>query len=332
MSTSKRPLARLPKAHLHLHFEGAMRPSTLAELCERDGRRLPEVGTVMGTFAAFQERYVAARSSLATPTDLARLVDEIVEDNRSDGAVWVEIGVNVWDHSRIGSPREVLELLIEAGRNASDRTGVGVGWMVTADRTASPETAVEQAELATAVGPGQHVVALGLANDEAASAPEQFGEAFAVAGSAGLLRTPHAGEHRGPESVRAAVEVLGANRIQHGVRAIEDPSVVELLATEQICLDVCPTSNVCLSVVPEVAEHPLPDLLGSGVPCSINADDPLLFGPGLLAEYELCRNDLGMTDVDLAGCARASILHSAAPEALKATALSGIEAWLAMDE
>ncbi len=326
MPTSPRSLVDLPKAHLHLHFEGAMRPSTLAELCDRQGTPLPAIGGAMGTFAAFQQVYDAARSSLTTSEDMTRLVHEIAEDARRDGAVWVEVAVNVWDHLALGSPAELMELLVTAGHDAAVQHRVGLGWMVTADRTRSPEMAVEQAHLAAAFAE-RGVVAFGLANDESASPPELFTEAFGVAREAGLLSTPHAGEHRGPESVWVAVHELRADRVQHGVRAVEDPAVVDQLATAQVCLDVCPTSNVCLSVVPDLASHPLPGLIRAGVPCSINADDPLLFGPGLLDEYGLCRDGLGCSDQELATCARASVAHSGAPQTLKEGAGLAIDQW-----
>jgi adenosine deaminase len=327
MPPSPRSLADLPKAHLHLHFEGAMRPATLAELCDRAAMPVPTLGGAMGTFAAFQELYEAARTSLTAPDDLVRLVHEIAEDGRRDGAVWLEIGVNVWDHRRIGRPAEVLELLVVAGQGAAQATGVGLGWLVTADRTAPPEVAVEQARLAARFA-GRGVVAFGLANDESAGAPELFADAFDIARAAGLLSAPHAGEHRGPESVRVAVTELGAHRIQHGVRAVDDPGLVELLAEAQVCLDVCPTSNVCLSVVPDLATHPLPALVRAGVPCTINADDPLLFGSSLLEEYELSRGVLWCTDDELAACARASIRHSGAPRAWKDRTARAIDGWL----
>ena len=140
MSATPRPLVDLPKAHLHLHFEGAMRPATLRQLCQRNGTTVPAVGGALGTFAAFQELYEAARSALTDADDLRRLVREIAEDAGRDGAVWVEIGVNVWDHLELGSADAVLELLIAAGRETAAATGVEVGWMVTADRTFPPRS------------------------------------------------------------------------------------------------------------------------------------------------------------------------------------------------
>jgi adenosine deaminase len=186
---------------------------------------------------------------------------------------------------------------------------------------------MEQALLAAQFA-GEGVVSFGLANDESAAGPEPFAPAFAVARSAGLLSAPHAGEHRGPESVSGAVDALGAHRVQHGVRAIEDSTLVTRLADRRICLDVCPTSNLLLSVAPDIQSHPLPHLLAAGVACSINADDPLLFGVGLLDEYELCRSDLGLDDATLAACARSSIEHSGAPERVRLQGVEGIASWL----
>ena len=205
---------------------------------------------------------------------------------------------------------------------------MGVGWLITADRTLSPELAVEQAEVASR-NSGRGVVAFGLANDESAGAPELFAEAFAIARAGGLIAAPHAGEHGGPDSVRSAVETLGADRIQHGVRAIEDDSLIARLVDSRICLDVCPTSNVALSVVTDHRDHPLSALLARGVACSINADDPLLFGVGLLDEYTLCRDILELDTTALAGCARASIEHSGAPIELKTRSQGAIDRWLA---
>jgi adenosine deaminase len=219
-------------------------------------------------------------------------------------------------------------MALDAIAGASARTGVTAGLMIAADRTRSPDDAVEQALLAARYA-GQGVVAFGLANDEQGHPPKPFEEAFRIAREAGLLSTPHAGELAGPASVRGALDVLGADRIEHGVRAVEDPALLQRLADEQVCLDVCPTSNLLLSVVDDLASHPLSRLLDAGVRCSLNADDPLLFGPGLLEEYELCRTVLGFDDERLAHIAACSIDASGASSALKARARDDIAAWLA---
>jgi adenosine deaminase len=199
--------------------------------------------------------------------------------------------------------------------------------MVAADRTVDPSIALDQARIA-AKRADRGVVSFGLANDEAIGPPEPFTEAFAVAKDGGLLSTPHAGELAGPDSVRGALATLAPDRLQHGVRAIEDPELVRQLADTGIVLDVCPTSNLLLAVYPSVREHPLPQLLDAGVQCSLNGDDPLLFGPGLLAEYELARLEMALDDDALANIARASLDGSGAPDSLKASTRDAIDAWL----
>ncbi len=326
-SGQPRPLRELPKAHLHVHLEGAMRRSTLQELCESQGTPVPTFSGSYGTFADFQDLYVAARGTIRTVDDLVRLVGEVVEDAAADGAVWIEPAVHLPGHRTFGTDEDVLVTLLDAGREASAVTGVGVGWLLSIDRTLPPALAIEQATMA-ARHAGNGVVSIGLANDEAAGAPEPFAPAFAIAREAGIISAPHAGEHGGPDSVRGALDALGADRVQHGVRSVEDTDLVRRLADDRVCLDVCPTSNVCLSVVPALSVHPLPALLAAGVPCSINADDPLLFGVGLLDEYVVGREHLGLDDATLAACARSSIEHSGAPADLKIGAGQAIDAWL----
>jgi adenosine deaminase len=323
-----RDLQVLPKAHLHLHFEGGMRPETLAELCDGYGIPLPEIRG-FGSFAAFASTYLAACDVLRTDADVTRLVDETLDDALASGAVWIEVAFHPAHHrARFGSDEAILELMLDAMAAASARTGVGAGLMLSVDRTKPPQDGVELAQLGARYA-GRGVVSFGLANDEELGPPEPYAEAYAIARAAGLLSTPHAGELCGPESIRGALDALGADRIQHGVRAVEDPELVARLADEGVCLDVCPTSNLALGVIDRLDEHPLPALLDAGVRCSVNADDPLLFGPGLLEEYELCRRELGLDDAALAGVARASIDASAAPSPTKSAALIAVDAWLA---
>ncbi len=306
-----------------------MRPSTLIELADRHG--LPANVQSDGSFASFIALYRAACEALRSPDDLSRLVHEVVQDAADDGTRWIEISAWVSDaHAeRLGlrDQAEVLEVLLEVGHRAEREVGIGVGFIVSANRTRPPAEAVELARLA-ARHIGEGVVGLGLADDETRGEAELFSEAFAVARDAGLIRAPHAGEHGGPESVRNALDALGAQRIEHGVRAAEDPELLRRLATTGVTLDVCPTSNVVLRVVPSLADHPLPRLLEAGVPLSLNADDPLFFGSGILAEYELGRHSFGLDDPTLAHIARCSIRASGAPPEVKTAALSGIDRWL----
>ncbi|MGX7681404.1 adenosine deaminase [Jatrophihabitans sp. DSM 45814] len=322
-----RDLRNLPKAHLHLHLEGAMRPITLAEMAAAYGIAVPPIRGY-GSFTAFVGQYKAACDVMRTPQDLARLVREVVEDAALAGAVWVEPQFYPMHHvERLGSPAETTDLVLEAGRAAAAEFDIGFGLMITADRTGDPAEAESLARLA-AERADSGVVAFGLANDEDGFGPEPFAKAFAITNEARLISAPHAGELAGPTSIRGALDLLDANRIGHGVRAIEDPDLVRRLAYEGICLDVCPTSNVMLSVVGSMTEHPLPRLLEAGVRCSINGDDPLLFGPGLLDEYHTAREELGLDDSQLAFVATCSIEDSGAPAELVEGAVARIAAWL----
>ncbi|MCU1483652.1 MAG: adenosine deaminase [Actinomycetia bacterium] len=320
-------LAELPKAHLHLHLEAAMRPATLHDLAAEHGIPLPPLSGFT-SFDEFLRVYEAATECLRTPGDVHRLLREAAEDAVDDGVVWLELHVYppLW-FERFGSDEATLDLTIEAARAATTATGVGIGLVVAADRTDGPVAAERMARLAASRA-GQGVTTFGLANDEAGRPPDLFVEAFRIAQEAGLLSAPHAGELAGPESVRGALDLLGADRLGHGVRAVEDPELVRRLADEGTTCDVCPTSNVILGLYPSIAEHGVGQLLAAGVNVSLNTDDPLLFGAGLLDEYDAVRRAFALDEAAVAAIARTSIRASAAPDPLKRTAEAGIDAWL----
>jgi adenosine deaminase len=322
-----RDLRQLPKAHLHLHLEGAMRPATLAELAAEAGVPTPPIRGYT-SFGEFGLQYRAASALIETEEHLRRVVREVVDDAADDGAVWVEPHFYPPRYTgQLGAAEEVLEIVIDEGERAAAARGIGCGWIVSALRDFEVAQAVDLAQLAAKFA-GSGVVAFGLAADEALFPPEPFAEAFTIARDAGLISAPHAGELAGPASVYGALDALGARRICHGVRALEDPALVERLADDEVVLDVCPTSNVMLAVVPSIEEHPLGKLLEAGVRCSLNGDDPLLFGPGLLAEYELVRDTMGLADEQLAQLARSSLVGSGAPGGLIADAVDQVEEWL----
>lgn len=327
-----RDLASLPKAHLHLHLDGAIREQTLKELCARDGITPPALPTQRrySSFGAFMDVITASHGVLSSAENLDRVMDEIVEDAAADGAIWVEL--SLWPGlfgGRLGSDRAALKVALDAGHEAAQRHGIGFGLMVAANRHVGPEAAAATARAAAGLA-GAGVVSFGLDGDEAAFPPALFAEAFDIAKSAGLLSTPHAGELLGPPSVATALDRLHADRILHGVRAAEDPALVARIARAGICLDVCPTSNVKLGVF-ETEDHPLPALLRAGVRCSLNADDPLLFGVGLLDQYELGRTTFLLSDEELASIAAASVVASGAPAWLKTAASEQIARWLTAD-
>ena len=325
-----RDLKALPKAHLHLHLEGGMRPSTLADLTARYD--LPPLPTPDGTFATFLRTYRQACDGLRTPDDVRRVAREVVEDAAADGAVWIEpadwIAPGMAGRAGLPDDEAVLQALLEGLQDGARATGIAAGLMVSTNRANPPEEAEALARLAARYA-GRGVVTFGLAGDEVVGPAEPFADAFAIARAAGLIAAPHGGELAGPERVRSALDALGARRIQHGVRSVEDPGLLARLAAEQICLDVCLTSNVYLGVVPSLEQHPLRRLLEAGIPVSLNTDDPLVFGSTLLGEYEIARRVFGLDDAALASIAAASIRNSGAPAALKASALARVEAWLA---
>jgi adenosine deaminase len=350
-ATHRRDLAALPKVHLHLHLIGSMRPATLADLARRNGERLPaelsaltcRVGTLATTyqgvarteadvrgFARFDRFYVAAKQQVRGLDDLRRLVLELAQDEAAAGSRWVEVTTNPGlYHGRFGADEDVLETLLDAGRVAYDITGVGVGWVVSADRR-YPEPATALARLAV-----RHrddgVVGFGLANDEAANPSAAFGRAFGIARDGGLLPVPHAGELTHAGDVWQAVEQLGARRVGHGIRAVDDPALLERLVTDDVCLEVSPASNVALGAIDELAEHPLPRLRAAGCAVTLAADDPLLFGAGLTDQYVIARRVFGFDDHELAELARCGIRAAGCPSELRADLLTGVDAWLGHD-
>ncbi|MFB7662566.1 adenosine deaminase [Kitasatospora sp. NPDC056138] len=334
-----RDVRALPKAHLHLHFTGSMRPATLLELAAKHRVRLPEAlssgeppklrATDERGWFRFQRLYDTARSVLRDEEDIRRLVLETAEDERRDGSRWLEIQVDPTSYApRLGGLIPALELILDAVRDASERTGVGIRVLVAANRMKSPMDARTLARLAVRYT-DQGVVGFGLSNDERRGLARDFDRAFAIARKAGLLAAPHGGELAGPESVRDCLDDLGAGRIGHGVRAAEDPRLMQRLADRQITCEVCPSSNVALGVYERATEVPLRQLFEAGVPLALGADDPLLFGSRLAAQYDLARTAHGFTDPELAELARQSVRGSRAPEDVQKLLLADIDAWLA---
>lgn len=323
-----RNLQALPKGHLHLHLEGAMRPSTLASLAAEDGVPVPPIREFTG-FPAFVDLYFAAASRLSTEQRLRRVVREVVEDAAADGVVWLEPAFYSPRYRDVfGSDQASIEVVLDELDAAGGDLGVGTGLIVAADRTVDPSEALGLARVAATFA-GRGVTGFGLANDESGWPPEPFAEAFSLAREAGLMSVPHGGELHGPASIVGCLDSCGAHRVMHGVRAVESPELMKRLADEEICLDVCPSSNLALGVVASLPDHPLPQLLDAGIRCSVNADDPLLFGPGVLEEYQLCRDEFGLDDVTLARIATWSLECSAAPSSLVGSTLSRIDGWLA---
>ncbi len=339
MSTPRRDLRALPKAHLHLHFTGSMRHETLLELAERDGIALPDslvhhwpphlsAADEKGWFR-FQRLYDVARSVLRTEDDVRRLVREAAEDDAADGSRWLEIQVDPSGFAaRYGGITAFTDLVLDCVRDAAGRTGVGIALVIAANRTRHPLDARALARLASQYA-GRGVVGFGLSNDERRGTTADFARAFAIAERAGLALVPHGGELRGAEHVRTCLDELHADRLGHGVRSAEDPAVLERVVAEGIALEVCPISNVSLGVYSDPSSVPLPELLDAGATVALGADDPLLFGSRLAGQYASMRAAHGLTDADLARLARMSFAASRAPSDVVAAGCAAVDAWLA---
>jgi adenosine deaminase len=327
LGNDPRSLADLPKAHLHLHLDGSLRRSTVEQIAWQEGRTVPQPKGY-GSFAHFMDTIAAAAACLRDESDVRRAVGEIIEDAEAAGAVWLEL--SMWPglfQGRLGDYKAAVTTVLDAGHAAARELSVGFGLIVAANRGAGVDDAITVAAIAAELA-GDGVVGFGLDGDEAAAPAAWFRRPFEIAREAGLLSVPHAGENAGAVSVRDALDVLGADRVMHGVRSIDDPVLVAELAERGTTLDVCPTSNALLGVYHPVEANPLPTLLEAGVRCSLGADDSLLFETDLLHEYEIARSLLGLSDEQLAAVAAASVDGSAAPADLKTAALNSISAWL----
>jgi adenosine deaminase len=333
-----RPIPALPKTHLHVHFTGSMRHTTLVELARRHRVHLPEAladewppqlrATDERGWFRFQRLYDIARSVLRDEQDVRRLVRETAEDEASEGSGWLEIQVDPSGYAaRFGGLTAFTELVMDAAREASVAAGVGIGVIIAANRTRHPLDARTLARLAVQYT-GRGVVGFGLSNDERRGRAYDFDAAFRIAKRGGLLSTPHGGELLGPSSVRACLDALGADRIGHGVRAADDPALLDTLAARGVTLEVCPASNVGLGVFATPEDVPLRRIFEAGVPIALGADDPLLFGSRLARQYELARDVHGFTDAELAELARCSIRGSAAPADLQKRLLGDVDMWL----
>jgi len=322
----------MPKAELHIHLEGSIQPATLLELARRNGVPLAE--DVAGLralyefrdFAHFIEVYTLIQSCLRTRDDWTLVVCDLGRELARQNVRYAE--VTFTPRPDRGTPLPYPDILagIEAGRAEIARTyGVEMRWLPDAVRDHGPRAALEVADLAI-VARGRGVVGLGLGGSENLFPPELFAAAFARAHAAGLYAYPHAGELAGPASIWGALRALHADRIGHGVRAIEDPALLAYLREHQITLDICPTSNIRLHVYPSYEAHPLRRLYEAGVPVTINTDDPPLFNTDLIHEYELAAHVFGFSARELMALSLNAVRASFLPPAEKARLAQEFEA------
>jgi aminodeoxyfutalosine deaminase len=287
--------APFPKIELHVHLEGTVRPETLRAIAKRNDYALPDDLESLyryRDFVHFIEVFKLVASALRTYDDFREIVVEYAAEAKAHGAVYLEgiFAPGLW---RGLDTDALFSGCCDGAQEAREVHGVEVRLTPDIPRVFSLEDALTTARYAVKYR-DRGVVGIGLGGPEAGNPPEPFAEAFALAREGGLASVPHAGEAAGAESVRGALDALHADRIRHGIRAVEDAGLVDELAGRGTVLDVCPLSNLRTGVVASLEEHPLPQLVAAGVQCSISTDDPAMFDTDLTRDYEAAAS-LGVT-------------------------------------
>jgi adenosine deaminase/aminodeoxyfutalosine deaminase len=322
-------LITLPKAELHLHLEGSIDPTTLLELRKRHGRShtLAEIEPLYRyqDFNGFLMAFKAVTEDLQTPDDYElityRLMEKLKGENVLHAEVYVSVGVCLWRKQDFDAIFEGLD----RGRRKGERDfGISLLWIFDAVRQFGSSAAREVFE-AAARHRERDVVAVGIGGDEEKGPPELFREAFAYAANNGLHLTAHAGESAGPESIWGALN-LRAERIGHGLTAAQDPELVEELATRQVPVEICLTSNLRTGSCPSLNAHPVRQYFDRGVMITLNTDDPAMFRTSLAREYRLAQQLFGFTDEHLRELARNSFEASFLPAEKKLTFLNLFDA------
>lgn len=281
-----------PKIELHVHLEGTVRPAALLQIARRNGVALP-ADSADGLAAVYEFRdfphfldvWLMTTGALRAERDFRQVVVDYAAEAAAHGAVYLEGIFSPAEPAGRGVRwEEVFAGYCDGAAEALERHGVRVALTPDIVRGYPLETA-DLTVRHSITHADRGIVGVGLGGAEGDYPPEVYANAFAQAKDAGLGSVPHAGEADGPASVRGALDTLGADRIRHGIRAVEDPGLLAELAARGIVLDVCPTSNVRTGVVRSLAEHPLPGLLAAGVRCTVNTDDPAMFGSNLGTEY-----------------------------------------------
>jgi aminodeoxyfutalosine deaminase len=286
------PLVPFPKIELHVHIEGTVRPARLLEIARRNDYALPcttveELAELyrFRDFDHFVQVWILTTNALRHERDFREIVVDYAGEAARHGCVYLEAIFSPSERVRRGADWDAIFTgMCDGATEARERHGVEV--RLTPDIVRGFTADEAEATVRTAARyRDRGVVGVGLGGREAAHPPEDYEAAFALARELGLASVPHAGETAGPPSVVGALDALHADRIRHGVRAVEDAGLVRELAGRGVVLDVCPLSNVRTGVVASVADHPLPQLLAAGVQCSISTDDPAMFDTDLERDY-----------------------------------------------
>ncbi len=330
-------IVRMPKVEIHLHLEGSVQPTTLRELAVKHGVDLPIHDDAslaayyeFRDFAHFIDIYMSACFCLRTPDDFARVTYEIGVEAARQNTRYLEVHFNPEPNQRKRgiSFRDQLDGMNAGRALALDEFGVEMRWIADGVRDAEigPGSVTQTVEWIIGLPDTDGVIALGLGGFEAEGPPERFVAEFAATRAAGLHVVAHAGEATGPETIWTTLRDLGAERIGHGIAAIQDAELVRHLATEQIPLEVCPVSNIRTRVVADARTHPIAALDAAGVLVTVNSDDPPMFGTTLTDEYRFIAATFGYGDADLARLARNGVTASFLPDDRKQTMLAEFNA------
>ena len=291
--TGKNTAHPFPKAELHVHLEATVRPETLLEIARRNDFALP-ADTPEGirnlyryrNFDHFIEVWILTTNALQTADDFRQVVVDYAAEAKKHGAVYIEGIFSPIERTWRGvSWDDLFSGYCDGAQEARELHGVEVLLTPDVTRGAPVEYGFELVRQAVKYKE-RGIVGIGLGGEEALYPPEKFIDVFALVREEGFGSVPHAGEVAGPESVRGALDALHADRVRHGIRAVEDPALLEELAVRRVVLDVTPLSNLRTGVVPSLREHPLPDLIAAGIPCTVSTDDPEMFDTDLTREYD----------------------------------------------
>ncbi|MFF8842872.1 adenosine deaminase [Streptomyces sp. NPDC015127] len=325
----------LPKAELHLHIEGTLEPELAFALAARNGVDLPFAGTAelrsaydFKDLQSFLDLYYGLMAVLRTEDDFAELADAYLARAAAQGVRHAEIFFDPQAHTARGVPiGTVIEGLGRALDGARERHGVSTRLIMCFLRDESAESAL--ATLREAEPYLHRITGVGLDSAEVGHPPSKFREVYAAAAALGLRRVAHAGEEGPAAYVREALDVLGVERIDHGLRSMEDPDLVARLVRERVPLTLCPLSNVRLRAVDTLADHPLPRMMAAGLMCTVNSDDPAYFGGYAGDNFRAVREVLPLDDEELRELARNSFLASFLDdeEELRARYLAEVDAY-----
>jgi adenosine deaminase len=318
----------IPKAELHVHLEGTTSPDLVRRLGKRNGIALPpDMFHGDGTFhwrnfIHFLEVYDTASSVIRTPEDYRDVTYEYLASCAAEGAVYVEV-MSSPDHAAEAGMTylEHLEGITAGITDAKRDHGIEGRLIVTCVRHFGVERAMAVARQVVA-NPSDITVGFGMGGDEAAWPPAQFADAFNHVAASGLPCTVHAGEWAGPDRIREALETLPVQRLGHGVRAIEDPSLVKDIVARGVTLEVCPGSNVATGLYKSLSDHPIRNLMSAGVNVTLNSDDPPYFATTVGNEYDKAESVIGLSPDELRRITKAAITASFAEPDIKARLLA----------